>query len=301
MIAPRRLWLVAALVGLGIGWGSTQSLGKIAVSTGYRHFGLIFWQLAVGVVLLGAIQIARRRPLPLTWAGLRFGALIAVIGTIIPNSTFYLAVARLPAGIMSVLISTVPLMAFPIALTLGMDRFSFLRLAGLLCGLAGVALIALPQAALPAGISPAWLMVALVGPFFYAIEGNVVARWGTAGLDPVQAIFVASAVGMVLVLPLALGSGQWIDPRTPFGAAETALVLSAAVNTLMYVGYVWLARAAGAVFASQVGYLVTMAGVGWAALLLGESFGPAIWLAVALMFAGVALVQPRGKVQTSTA
>ena len=39
--------LVALLVLLGIGWGVTQPLAKIAVSDGYRHFGLVFWQLAI--------------------------------------------------------------------------------------------------------------------------------------------------------------------------------------------------------------------------------------------------------------
>ena len=37
-----RMWLSVVLVLLGVGWGSTQSLGKMAVSTGFQHFGLIF-------------------------------------------------------------------------------------------------------------------------------------------------------------------------------------------------------------------------------------------------------------------
>jgi drug/metabolite transporter (DMT)-like permease len=295
MTSSERLGFVAMLLFLGVGWGSTQSLGKIAVSTGHGFFGLIFWQLAVGAVLLGAVQLVRRRAFALSAAGLRFAVLIALIGTIIPNSTFYISVERLPAGIMSILISTVPLLAFPMALALGMDRFSATRLLGLLCGFAGVALIALPQAALPAGAGPLWLAVALVGPLFYALEGNIVARWGTAGLDPVQAIFAASVAGMVMVLPLVLVSGQWIDPTAGFGPPERALVLSSVVNTLMYVGYIWLAAAAGAVFTAQVGYVVTIAGVGWAMVLLGERFSPVVYAAAAILLVGLALVQPRAR------
>jgi drug/metabolite transporter (DMT)-like permease len=137
--------------------------------------------------------------------------------------------------------------------------------------------------------------VALVGPLFYAVEGNIVARWGTAGMDPVQAIFAASVVGMVLVLPLVLLSDQWIDPMAAFGRPEVALALSSVVNTLMYVGYIWLAGAAGAVFAAQVGYVVTIAGVGWAMLLLGERFSPLVFAAGAILLVGLALVQPRAK------
>lgn len=48
MTPPHRLLLLGVLLTLGIGWGSTQSLGKIAVSTGHGFFGLIFWQLVIG-------------------------------------------------------------------------------------------------------------------------------------------------------------------------------------------------------------------------------------------------------------
>lgn len=293
MTVRRRAGLVAVLVTLGIGWGSTQSLGKIAVSTGYGPFGLIFWQFVIGSLVLGAVQAVRHRRMPLTRRTLAFATLIALIGTIIPNSTFYLSVAHLPAGIMSILISTVPMLAFPIALALGMERFSALRLLGLGFGLAGVALIAGPRAALQGDIALAWVAVAMVGPLFYAIEGNVVARWGTAGLDPVQAMLAASVVGAVAVLPLALATGQWIDPTQPWGLPEKALILSSVIHAFMYAGYVWLARTAGAVFATQTSYVVTAAGVGWAMLLLGERFSTWVWLAAVLMLIGLALVQPR--------
>ena len=54
-------WAGAAyLVWLGIGWGSTQSLGKIATETGHGPFGLIFWQQVVMVTVLGAVALVRR-------------------------------------------------------------------------------------------------------------------------------------------------------------------------------------------------------------------------------------------------
>ncbi len=67
----------------------------------------------------------------------------------------------------------------------------------------------------------------------------------------------------------------------------------------MYVGYVWLARAAGAVFAAQVGYVVTIAGVCWAMVLLGERFSPLVCAATAILLVGLALVQPRARPATA--
>ncbi len=289
----RRLLYGAVLLGSGLAWGSTQTLGKIAVSTGHQHFGLIFWQLAIGAVFLGLITLIQRKSVPLTRATLGFSVVIAVIGTIIPNSAFYYAVAHLPAGIMSIIISTVPLLSFPIALAIGMDRFSLPRLVGLLCGLAGVALIALPQASLPEIGMAAFIPIALIGPLFYACESNLVGRYGTAGMDPLQAMFLTSAVGMMLALPLALGSGQWINPLAGFGPPEMALVASSLVHALAYSGYLWLAARAGAVFAAQTGYIVTATGVIWAIVVLGERYSGWVWAALVLMLFGLSLVQPR--------
>ncbi|MFP5479994.1 MAG: DMT family transporter [Alphaproteobacteria bacterium] len=290
--APVRLggrWgLVLVLVLLGLGWGSTQSLGKMATATGHQPFGLIFWQLVVGAVVLGAVSVLRGKGLVLTREALRFYVVIAVIGTLVPNATFYASVVHLPAGVMSILISTVPLIAFPMALALGMDRLSPGRLIGLGLGLLGVALIARPGGEISLG----WLAVAMVGPVFYAAEATWVARSGTAGMDPVQAMFGVSVVGAVMAAPLALGTGQWVDPL-PLGRAEGALVILAAVHAVVYAGYVWLAGKAGSVFAAQTSYLVTGSGVVWAMVLMGERFGPLVWLALAVMLAGVALVQPR--------
>jgi len=280
------------LIGMGVAWGASQSLGKMAVSTGYGFLGLIFWQLVVGAIVLGPICLLTGR-FRVGRGAMVFAVVIALIGTIIPNTAFYISVARLPAGIMSILIATVPLIAFPIALAMGMDRISGLRLAGLGCGIAGVALIALPAASLPSPAMVAYLPLAMVGPLFYAIESNVVARYGTAGMNAVQAMFVVSVTGAVMILPMVLATGQWIDPTQPWGRAEWALIAGSVAHAVAYASYIWLASQAGAVFASQTSYIVTGTGVIWAMVLLGERFSPWVWAALAVMLLGLALVQPR--------
>lgn len=280
----------------GCAWGTTQPLGKVATSTGYGPFGLIFWQLVVGALVLWPLVLLSG-PVRIGLRAFGWAALIAMIGTVIPNFTFYLSVARLPAGIMSIIICTVPMMSYPIAIALGMDRLQAGRLLGLACGLTGVALIALPGSSLPDPAMAAFLPVAMVGPLFYAIEGNVVARIGTAGMGALQAMALASAVGAVIAAPLALASGQWVNPLVPWEAAEWALVGSSVAHAMAYAAYVWLASRAGAVFASQCSYIVTGTGVMWSSILLGERFGSWVWVALAVMLAGLVLVQPRATPQ----
>ena len=65
------------------------------------------------------------------------------------------------------------------------------------------------------------------------------------------------------------------------------------VHVAVYTAYVWLVGRAGSVFAIQVSYLVTGFGMLWANVMLGEAYAPSVWLALACMFAGMYLVQPR--------
>jgi drug/metabolite transporter (DMT)-like permease len=284
---------VVALVVIGAAWGASQPLSKIAVSEGYRHVGLIFWQLVIGTLVLGAITFARGKGLPLERRHLKLYAVVALVGTVLPGIASYSAAVHLPAGILSILLSSVPLLAFPVALLMGNDNFRWRRLVGLFFGLAGVALLVLPDSALPDRAQAVWIPVALLSSAFYAFEGNYVARYGTEGLGPIQTLFGASLFGAVLVLPFALITGQFIDPRGPWGAPDYALVASSMLHAGAYSGYVWLVGAAGSVFAVQVSYSVTLFGVTWAMLFLNEAYAPLIWAALALMLVGMALVQPR--------
>lgn len=285
--------LLVLLVLLGAGWGLTIPLAKIAVSGGYRHFGLIFWQLLIGAILLGAIVVVRRRRFPVGRRQVTMAITIALLGTIFPNAASYQAAVHLPAGVISILIALTPLFALPIAFWFGIDRPGLWRLTGLALGLAGVALIVGPQASLPEAGMAAWVPLALVAPFFYALEGNVIARFGTAAMDPIGLVFLASAVGVPLAAFLALATGQFIDPRPPWRTPDAALVLSSIVHAAVYTFYVWLVGRAGSVFAAQVSYLVTGFGVLWSMTLLGEGYSGYVWAALALMFVGLALVQPR--------
>ena len=281
------------LVLMGAGWGMTQPMTKISVSTGYGHFGLVFWQLVLGAALMAVVCTIRRVNLPLTGQALRFYLIIALIGTVFPNTISYQAAVHLPAGIMSLLLSVIPMFAFAIALGMGNDRFTYRRLIGLIFGLIGVLIIILPAVDLGVNIPVFWAALYLVTALFYAFEGNFVAKWGTQGLDPFQIMLGSSLVGLVVVTPLMLGSGHYITPLWPLPVAQVALIIGSVVHVLVYATYVWLVTRAGAVFAAQVSYLVTGFGLLWAWVILSEGYASTLWLALAAVFVGMYLVQPR--------
>ncbi|THF72040.1 MAG: DMT family transporter [Sulfitobacter sp. SK025] len=285
----------AFLAVLGAGWGFTQPMTKIAVSTGYQHFGLVFWQMVIGAVFMTVINTFRRKRLPIRRPYLWLYLLLALIGTIIPNTAGYQAAVWLPSGVLSLLLSIVPMFAFPIALAMGLDRFSIRRMGGLASGLAGVLVLVVPGSDLSGSLPAFWIFVALIAGLCYALEGNIVAKWGILDLDAFQVLQGASVTGALIILPVAIATGQFIDPTPPLDAAQMALLASSVVHVLVYSGYMWLVGRAGAVFAVQVSYLVTGFGLIWAKIILSEAYAPTLWIALAMMFAGLYLVQPRPK------
>ena len=101
--------------------GCTLPLAKIAVSEGYRHFGIIFWQLAIGAAILGAITLARgSAPSARSPASPALYAVIALTGHPDPEHRL-LSGGRAPARghHRRSCSSLVPMVAFPIALALG--------------------------------------------------------------------------------------------------------------------------------------------------------------------------------------
>ncbi len=291
---PGTRWrAVVALLVIGAAWGATIPMTKLAVSTGYRPFGLIFWQLAMATMLLGGWLVWRGRLPSLARAWPLF-LMVALLGTLVPNSFSYRAAAELPAGVMAIVIAMVPMFALPVALFLGLERPRLMRFLGVALGAVAVVMIVGPEASLPEPEKAPWVLIALLAPLAYAFEGNLLSRFGTRGLDPVEVLFGASALGVMIALPLALGSGQWVSPTGAWDVAKGAIVVNGVLHVAAYAGYIALVGRAGAVFASQVAYVVTGAGVLWSMLLLGERYSPWVWAALLLMLAGLTLVRPRG-------
>jgi drug/metabolite transporter (DMT)-like permease len=90
--------MVAVLIALGMTWGLTIPLTKIAVSTGHKPLGLIFWQMLIATIALSAISLVRHVWPVLDRRILIYFLAIGLLGTILPNSFSYLAAPRASWG-----------------------------------------------------------------------------------------------------------------------------------------------------------------------------------------------------------
>ncbi len=287
-----------ALVMMGAIWGITPTFGKIIMAAGQRPFGILVWTLVIATVLSGLVTFARGKRLPLTKAAFGLYLGITLLGEVIPHWMTYTAVGELPAGIVAIGLTLVPMFAMPIALAFGFERFNPMRFLGIVIGAVAILMIVGPDTSLPDPSKAGFVILVLIAAICYGGEGNFLTWYGNQGLDSMQMLFGASLLGLCIAIPNALISGQMISPFQPWGLELYIIVFSAIISWGTYVSYIWLIGQAGPVFASQVAYLVTGFGVVWSMLILAERYSLWVWMAFVLMMVGISLVQPRESKRT---
>jgi drug/metabolite transporter (DMT)-like permease len=279
------------LLVLGTNWGLGFTLGKFGVTGGLHPLAYAFWQCTGGGLVLLAVSAARRQLPPLSWAHMRYYLLCGLSNVALPNLIALTALGRgIPVGIIVLLVSLAPLLTYAVALLARLEAVSLRRAAGVLVGLAGAALILIPRASLPSPELFGWVLFALLTPLCYGIS-NVYLAWARPADVPSLALGGAMQLAAgISLLPLALALGTMHVPWPPLSTAEIANLSHIAVSSFGSLVFFELMRVRGPVFASQVGYIVCLSGVFWGRLFFGEQHSVWVWLAMAVIFAGLALV-----------
>jgi len=276
---------------LGAMWGLSFSLSKLVVTGGIEPIAYVWMQSTGAALFLFCVCRVMRIPVPLSRRHLIFYAAAGLCGLVLPNLNIVNTARHLPAGILSTVVTTVPLMTYLGVLVLGLERFSPRRAGGIALGLAGVLFIVLPETSLPDPAQAPWVLVALITPALYASANVISGRLRPDGTHSLAAALGMVASASLASLPVMLVTG---DFHLLFGGgattADLAMVGQIAVAALAYIFYFEIIRRAGPVYTSQVGYVVTVLGLGWGYLIFDEI--PSLWVigAVACVFAGVALV-----------
>lgn len=278
------------LLVLGAMWGGNPNYSKALGLEGVSPPGIVFWQtLGAGAILL-VICALRGLRLPLDRRALIYYAFIGWVCVDLSYMTVVVVVRHIPVGFLAVVTVLSPLLTYIFAILVQLERPQFLRVVGILVGLGGVAILVLPEGSLPSDEALPWALLGLLVPAGYA-AGNVFAELGR----PRDADNVALAAGTMLfaafggaVIAFANDSFHpvWVDP----GRAEMLLAGYAITTAVAFLCFLGIVSRAGAVYLGQVGYLVTLAGIGWGMLFFGETHNHWLWLAVAVVFCGVALV-----------
>ncbi len=278
---------------MGVTWGASVSLGKIAAGGGGHPLGLNFWNGLIGGGVLLTIALIRRRPPSLRPQALRFYVICSILGSVAPGTLLFFVLPKIQAGVVSITFAIVPLLTYAIAFLLRREVMTPLRLLGLVLGLTAVGLIVLPEESLPQAGQAVWVLLLLLCSLSYAGEVAYIDIFRPARLDALALTAGMLLMSSVLIAPFMIAFDGYVDLFVPWQGPHWALVAMGATSAIAYALFLHVIRAAGPVFASQTAYVVTLSGVLWGMAIFGETHSGYIWAALAIMMVGLSLVRPR--------
>lgn len=274
-------------------WGMTFSLARLATESGAHPLGLTLWQGLGGGLVLLMLCLMRCR-WPFEWRFSRHYFALGLIGTALPGALYFYAAPHVPAGILAITIATVPMLTYACAWLLRRELFVWSRLWGLVAGILAVSLLIAPDS-LPDPAMAVWIIIVLFAALSYTAENIYVDSWIPKDTDMLALLCGMLLAASVLILPLVIAMDAFVTLRLPFGQTEWAVVAMALVSSIAYTLYLYTIQLSGPVFASQTGYVVTLAGVFWGIAIFQEQHSVWVWLALILMLIGLGLVTPRRK------
>lgn len=291
-------WLpLIMLVGLGALWGGNPTFSKALVTNDLSPAAVVFWQTFIAGILLGTVCLFRGIRIPLTRRAIIYYLVIGLMGIDVAYMTLVFVVGHIPVGYASVVVLLSPVLTYIIAVVVRLETVNRMRAIGIVIGFAGAGLLVFPQGSLP---SPELLPIALlafVTPVGYA-TANVYSEWGRPeganNIALATATMFAAAAGAAVVGAV---DGTFHPIWAETGERELILLAYAVATAVAFLLFYKIVDSAGAVYLGQVGYLVTLFGVGWGVLFFDESTNIWLWAAIVVVGIGVALVN-LGKAKT---
>jgi len=238
--------------------------------------------LIAGIALVAYFRLTGYDPEWRRWS--RHYVAMGLLTSGFPFLLYAYAALHLPAGLMSVLNATSPMFAAIMAALLLGEGLSRLRIAGLVLGVAGVALVTRPDAS---GFPLLAVGACLLAAWFYGLSGSYMRRW--ARQVPPRGMAVGTQVSAgILMLPFAAATAPAALPSPLVMACLAALGL--VCGAVAYLLYFRLIRDIGPTGALTVTYLIPVFGMLFGAVFLGETVTATMLGGVALVLAGTAFV-----------
>ena len=286
-MTPRQ-WTQLGL--LAVLWGGAFFFGKVALGE-LSPFTVVL--VRFGVAAIAMLMVVRltghRMPRSLRiWAGF---ALLGLLNNFIPFSLIAWGQVHIASGLASILNATTPLFTALVAHRLGQERLTSNRVAGVLLGLAGVAVLIGPGALHQLGVHT-WAELAIVGAAVsYAFAGTYGRRFrAMPAVVPVAGMLTTAAL---IALPIALVLDRpWTARPSPpvWGALLALALLTTALGFLLYFR---LLASAGATNVMLVTLLIPVTALLLGSLVLDEPVTPTALAGMALIGAGLLAIDGR--------
>jgi len=279
----RAYWPLLGL--LAAVWGASYLFIKVAVDE-LEPTVMMFFRLAIAAALLLAF-VAHRGALRDVARAWRAGLVLGVVNAAVPFCLIAWGEEHVDSGVAAIANATVPLFnALLVVRFLPSERLSGTRLAGVLLGLAGVAVLTGGQPAAGGWWAVAGTLAVVLASLAYA-AGGVYGQLRVRG-TPGPVLAAASMTGGALVLlPIALFQ---LPDEVPSGEAIGSVLALAVLGTALAQLILYrMLRLHGSSRLSLVTYLLPPVALFYGALFLDEAVRPEAVGGLLLILAGVAV------------
>lgn len=288
-MGPREWGLLLLLSGL---WGGSFFFGKVAVGE-WPPLMVVQARCALAAAALYLVLRARGLDLKVGGAMWRNFFGMGLLNNLIPFCLIFWSQTQLPSGLSAILNATTPVFGVLVAHCFGQnERATPLKLAGVLAGLCGVAILMGPDAL--AGFSGPLLaqLAGLGAALSYGFSGLYGRRFRE--LPPlVTATGQLTATSMMMLPIVLIFAPPWDLPLPSLQAAGALVGLALVSTALAYVIFFQIMQRAGATNAMLVTFLIPVSAILLGVGLLGESLLPRHFAGMAAIFAGLALIDGR--------
>ncbi|HEY4540933.1 MAG TPA: EamA family transporter [Noviherbaspirillum sp.] len=282
---------LAKLVLLSAIWGASFMFLRVCVP----EFGPVLTALLRTVLAGTALYAyAKASAIDIAWrSNIKPYALVGMTAVVIPFSAFSFAAQHLPAAHMAVLNSTAPIFGALLSVALLAERLTMRKLAGLVLGVIGVAVLVGAGSLALNGATLAASAACLLAASAYALSSIVVKKTARpGGIHPIGMATASLVCGAVMLLPTA---PFVLPPALPSLAAFASLAAMALLSSgLAQALFIPLIVKVGPTRAMSVSFLIPLFSMLWGLLFLGEPVGlfTLVGAGIVLLAMGLVLAPP---------
>ena len=280
-------WLLMLL--LAIVWGASFIFIKRAVEI-YEPIQMAMWRMVLAMLVYLPFAFIYWKKI--NWKNWKYYALVAFLGSAIPNFLFAVAQQHIDSSLAGVLNSLAPLFTLMIGLSFFSQRFNTIQLVGVLIGFVGAVILITGNKSSGSGSN--WIFAALcaLGPMCYAINSIMVKKYLQDEHPAALAAGSFMVTGILFIAGLWWSGGIEVAINHPKGFAGLGYILYlAGVGTaLASIGYFRLIQRTGALFATSVTYLIPITAMILGAI-DGELLGWADYLGMGVILTGIYLTR----------
>lgn len=284
----------AMLIALSLLWGASFLFNGIAVKA-LPPFTIVTLRVGLATLVLWALVRATGQPLPQgrkIWAAF-LG--MGLLNNVLPFCLIVWGQTQITGGLASILNATTPLFGVVVAHFLTSDeKMTGNRLAGVIAGFAGVAVMIGPAALAGLGANLWAQLAVLTAALSYAFAGIFGRRFRAMGIAPMATAAGQVTASSILLLPVTLIVDRpWMlaVPGFPVWGALAGIVLLSTV--LAYILFFRILSTAGATNLMLVTFLIPVSAIFLGALVLGERLQLQHFLGMAMIAIGLAAIDGR--------